>query len=77
MHRDVKINEQNLADLPENGVILDVNTIECTKEESKKLDACIDIGTGPVDYDENEVYNTESEIHSFISKHKHQKRKTN
>lgn len=67
LFKDVKINEQILADLPENGVLLDVTRVECKEEESEKSDTHIDIDSGPVDFDENEkVYYSETEMGSFI-----------
>lgn len=67
LYKDVKISEQNLAELPENGVPLNVPKVECGMENSDQSNSNIDIDSGPVDFDDNEkVYNSESEMGSFI-----------
>lgn len=71
-YKDVKISHQNIADLPENGVLIGVTRIECGDQNQKfnandNDDSEIDIDSGPVDFDENEkVYNSQTEMGSFI-----------
>ena len=67
LYKDAKISEQNLAKPPENGVLLNVSKVECGIEDNDLSDSNMDIDSGPIDFDENEkVYNTESEMGSFI-----------
>lgn len=66
LYKDVKISHQNIADLPENGVLISVTRIECGDQNQKfndNDDSEIDIDSGPVDFDENEkVYNSQTEM---------------
>lgn len=63
MYKDVKISEQKLAELPENGVLLNVPKVKCGMENNDQSNSDIDIDSGPVDFDDNEkVYNSESEM---------------
>ena len=67
LYKDAKISEQNFAEPPENGVLLNVSNVECGIEDNDQSDSNMDIDSGPIDFDENEkVYNTESEMGSFI-----------
>lgn len=67
MYKDVQISEQNHHELPENGVLLNVSKVECGIEVNEQSDSNVDIDSGPVDFDDNEkVYNSESEMGSFI-----------
>ena len=67
LYKDVQISEQNLHELPENGVLLNVSKVECGIEVNEQSDSNVDIDSGPVDFDDNEkVYNSESEMGSFI-----------
>ena len=67
LYKDVQISEQNLHELPENGVRLNVSKVECGIEVNEQSDSNVDIDSGPVDFDDNEkVYNSESEMGSFI-----------
>ena len=67
LYKVAKISEQNLAKPPENGVLLNVSKVECGIEDNDQSDSNMDIDSGPIDFDENEkVYNTESEMGSFI-----------
>ena len=53
--------------LPDNGVLLNVSKVECGIEVNEQSDSNVDIDSGPVDFDDNEkVYNSESEMGSFI-----------
>ena len=54
LYKDVKISEQNLAELPEYGVLLNVPKIECGMEDNNQSDSNVDMDSGPVDFDENE-----------------------
>ena len=72
LYKDVKISPQNIADLPENGVLIGVTRIECGDQNQKfnandNDDSEIDIDSGPVDFDENEkVCNSQTEMGSLI-----------
>lgn len=67
LYKDITISDQNLAELPENGVPLNVPKVECGMETSDKSNSNIGIDSGPLDFDDNEkVYNSESEMGSFI-----------
>lgn len=67
LYKDVKISEQNLAELPENGVPLNVPKVDCGMEDNDQSNSDIDTDSGPVDFDGNEkVYNSECEMGSFI-----------
>ena len=67
LYKDVKIDEQNLARLPENGVLKNVTRVECREDEIGKHSDDVEIDSGPVDFDDHEkVYNSESEMSSFI-----------
>ena len=54
LYTDVNISEQNLAELPENGVLLNMPKVECEMEVDDQSDSNIHIDSGPVDFDENE-----------------------
>lgn len=81
LYKDVKINHQNIADLPENGVLIGVTRIECGDQNQKfndKDDCEIDIDSGPVDFDDNEkVYNSQTEMGSFIPSNTDTKKEKN
>ena len=49
MHKDAKISEQNFAEPPENGVLLNVSNVECGIEDNDQSDSNMDIDSGPVD----------------------------
>ena len=67
LYKDVQISEQNLHEIPENGVLLNVSKVECGIEVNEQSDSNVDIGSGPVDFDDNQkVYISESEMGSFI-----------
>ena len=70
LYNDVKISHQNIADLPENGVLIGVTRVECGDQKQNANDdddSEIDIDSGPIDFDENEkVYNSQTEMGSFI-----------
>ena len=53
MYKDAKISEQNFAEPPENGVLLNVSNVECGIEDNDQSDSNMDIDSGPVDFDEN------------------------
>lgn len=53
LYKDVKISHQNIADLPENGVLIGVTRIECGDQNQKfndNDDSEVDIESGPVDF---------------------------
>ena len=81
LYKDVKISHQNIADLPENGVLIGVTRIECGDQNQKfndNDDSEIDIDSGPVDFDENEnVYNSQTEMGSFIPSNTDTKKEKN
>ena len=54
LYKDVKISAQKLAELPENGVPLNVPKVECGMEHNDQSNSDIDIDSGPVDFDDNE-----------------------
>ena len=67
LYKDVQISKENLDELPENGVLLNVSKVECGIKVNEQSDSNVDIDRGPVDFDDNEtVYNSESEMGSFI-----------
>lgn len=84
LYKDVKISHQNIADLPENGVLIGITRIECGDQNQKfnadddDDDSEIDIDSGPVDFDENEkVYNSQTEMGSFIPSNTDTKKEKN
>lgn len=54
LYKDVQISEQNLLELPQNGVLLNVSKVECGIEVNEQSDSNVDIDSGPVDFDDNE-----------------------
>ena len=63
LYENVKIDRQTLANLPEHGVLSDVTRVECGDSTIENEDVGID--TGPVEDDEK-VYNSHTEMGSFV-----------
>ena len=65
LYKNVKIDKQTLADLPEHGILSDVTRVECGENARENED--VDIDTGPENFEDNErVYNSETEMNSFV-----------
>lgn len=69
LYRNITIDKQIVASLPENGILKNVTRIECGQhvDETQKPNEDIDTDTGPVKFDDDEkVYNSETEMGSFV-----------
>ena len=65
LYKNVKIERQTLANLPEHGVLSDVTRVECGDSTIENEDVGID--TGPVNFEDDEkVYNSQTEMGSFV-----------
>ena len=65
LYKNVKINRQTLANLPEHGVLSDVTRVEC--RDSTIENENVEIDTGPVNFeDDEEVYNSQTEMGTFV-----------
>ena len=65
LYKNVKIDRQTLANLPEHGVLSDVTRVECGDSTIENEDVGID--TGPVNFEDDEkVYNSQTEMGSFV-----------
>lgn len=65
LYKNVRIDKQTLANLPEHGILSDVTQVECGDSTVESDDVGID--TGPVNFEDDEkVYNSQSEMGSFV-----------
>lgn len=65
LYKNVRIDKQTLANLPEHGILSDVTQVECGDSTVESDDVGID--TGPVNFENDEkVYNSQSEMGSFV-----------
>lgn len=65
LYKNVKIDNQTLSNLPEHGILSDVTRVECEETADENDDISID--TGPVNVEDDErVYNSETEMNSFV-----------
>ena len=65
LHKNVRIDNQTLANLPEHGILSDVTRVECGDSTVENDDVGID--TGPVNFEDDEkVYNSQTEMGSFV-----------
>ena len=65
LYKNVGIDKQTLANLPEHGILSDVTRVECGDSTVENED--VDIDTGPVNFEDDEkVYNSQIEMGSFV-----------
>lgn len=65
LYKNVRIDKQTLVNLPEHGILSDVTWVECGDSTVENDDVGID--TGPVNFEDDEkVYNSQSEMGSFV-----------
>lgn len=64
LYKNVRIDKQNLANLPEHGIRSDVTRVECG---DVAVENDVGIDTGPVNFEDDEkVYNSQTEMSSFV-----------
>ena len=74
LFKNVRIDKQTLANLPQHGILSDVTRVQCGDTTVENDDVAID--TGPVNFEDDEkVYNLQTEMSSFVRTNIDTKRK--